>query len=453
MKRLLFMLIMLLFYGAINAQEVKNEDIRFNQYGKIVDRKPVDAEVRNGIMVFESKDGDYRMWFDIRVQADAQFFSDKALNPIGYGTSIRRARFAVKADLSERWYGEIDLDFANGILELKDAYLKYDFLNGLETRAGNFKERFSMSQNTTSRYLPFMERSMAVNTFVPSRHIGWEVSYTGSKFLAVGGLFFQEIDDAEMRTYVEDNNKDFGRDAGYSLTGKVIYMPFNHKTDYGLHLAYAYSYRTPKSSVAPGEYGSARYSTRSLSSINRKKYLDTDLIPNLSHSTLMNFEAAFYYKGFSVEGEYVMNQTHRNNNLETLNFGGYYVQGSYLLFGGTKAYNKSEGEFTQPNIGKSWGDVELGFRYDYVNLNNKDIYGGAGEGITAGLTFYTNRNVKVQLNYSYVNHDRYATGKGKLFVGHDIEGNLTRDPKKVATSAGKAGDDFGMFGVRFEIDF
>jgi len=256
-----------------------------------------------------------------------------------------------------------------------------------------------------------------------------------------------------MRIFVEDNNKDYGRDEGISLTGKFVLQPFGFDTKKGLHLGYAYSYRTPKTDVPPGEYGMARYSSRSLSSINRKKYLDTDLIPQLDHSTLSNIEIAAYYKGFGLQSEIISNRTFRKNNLETLSFGGYYVQGVYMLFGGTQIYNKSEGEFTQPDKGKKWGDVELALRYDYVNLNDKEIYGGAAEGWTAGLNFYTAKNVKFQLNYSLLNHDRYASGKKKLYVGHDVTGALTKDPMKVADANGKAGNDFSMIGIRCEIDF
>ncbi|OQB31124.1 MAG: Porin P precursor [Bacteroidetes bacterium ADurb.Bin174] len=433
-----------------NAQE---SELRLNQYGKVVDRTPLILENRDGILVFESKNQDYRLWFDIRVQADAQFFFNEKLNDIGNGTSIRRARFATKAQVTENWYGEIDLDFANGILELNDAIIMYDFLNGLTTRVGNFKERFSMSQTASSRYLNFMERAMVVTAFAPSRHIGWDVAYSAPWFLAVGGIHFQEIEDAETRIYVEDNNKDFGRDEGYSLTGKLVARPFGHNNDYTLHLGGAYSYRTQKTSVAPGEYGSARYSTRSLSSINRKKYLDTDLIPDLDHEQLTNIELAGFYKGLALQSEIINSRTYRKNNKKPLDFGGFYVQASYILFGGKQVYNAEEGEFTQPDKGKKWGDIELAVRYDYINLNDKDVFGGSAEGYTIGLNFYTARNVKFQLNYSYLNHDRYANGKGKLFVGHDVEGKLTKDPKKVADAAGKAGNDFGSFGVRCEIDF
>lgn len=436
--------------------QTKESDVRYDQYGKKVDRNPLNAEMRNGVLVFETPDQDYKLWYDIRVQTDGQFFFNDELNPNGDGFTIRRARFAVKANLTKNWYGEIDINVSNGALELEDAIIQYNFTNflkGLTTRVGNFKEQFSMSQTASSRYLNFMERTMVVSAFTPSRHLGWDATYSGSRFLLAGGVFFQEIKDLEMLTFVEDNNKDFGRDQGYSLTGKAVLQPFGDNKDYGIHAAYAISYRTPKTDVAPGEYGMARYSTRSLSSINRKKYLDTDLIPGLDHIVLSNIELAGYYGGLGVQSEIISNKTYRNNGLDPLNMGGFYVQGTYLLFGGKQLYDKAQGEFNQPERGKKWGDVELALRYDYINMNDKDIFGGSAEGYTAGLNFYASRNFKFQINYSYVNHDRYASGKGKLYVGHDVEGNLTKNPSKVVESDGKAGNDYGMLGVRCEIDF
>lgn len=439
-----------------SAQTSQKTEVRYDQYGKKVDRTPLVAEMRNGVLVFETPNQDYKLWYDIRVQTDANFFFNDDMNPIGDGFSIRRARFAVKANLTKNWYGEIDLNVSNGALELEDAILQYNFTNalkGLNSRVGNFKEQFSMSQTSSSRYLNFMERAMVVNTFAPSRHLGWDATYSAKYFLATGGVFFQEIKDLETLTFVEDNNKDFGRDQGYSLTGKFVLQPFGENKDYGIHAAYAYSYRTPKTDVAPGEYGSARYSTRSLSSINRKKYLDTDLIAQMSHEMRSNIEIAGFYKGLGFQSEIINNQTFRNNNLATLNFGGFYAQATYMLFGGKNVYDKAQGEFNQPDKGQKWGDVELTFRYDYIDLNDKDVMGGSAEGYTAGLNFYAARNVKFQLNYSYLNHDRYASGKGKLYVGHDVNGELTKDPTKVADPNGKAGNDYGQLGIRCEIDF
>jgi phosphate-selective porin OprO/OprP len=452
MKRILIIVAVLLAMQTAVAQDTSRQD-RFNQYGRLVSRSPLDVENRNGILVFESKDQQYRLWFDIRVQVDGQMAIGKTMNPIGNGTSIRRARFAAKTNLTPNWYGEIDLDFSNGVLELNDAYIQYDFRNGLAFRTGNFKERFSMSQTSSSRYLNFLERAMVVTAFAPSRHVGLEGSYSGQYFVASTGVFFSEVEDAEMRTFVEDNNKDYGRDEGASITAKLALQPFGDNKDHGVHVAYAYSHRNPKTSVDPAEYGGIRYSTRSLSSINRKKYLDTDVIPNFDHSVLNNIEVAAYYKGLGFQSEYITNQVHRKANQPTLNFKGFYAQAACLLFGGHQFYNKTEAEFSQPYRGKKWGDVELAFRYDNIDMDDKTINGGAAEAYTAGVNFYASKNVRFQLNYSYINHDRYASGKKKLYVGYDLEGNLTKDPTKVADANGHAGEDYGLLGVRCEINF
>lgn len=456
MKKTVILIFLTAMSVALSAQNEQNVDVSYDQYGKKVDRNPLNAEMRNGILVFETPDKNYRLWYDMRVQTDAQFFFNDVLNPIGNGFSIRRARFAAKANLTKNWYAELDLNVANGALELEDAIIQYNFSNklkGLSTRVGNFKEQFSISRTESSRYFNFMERAMAVNAFTPSRHLGWDATYNARLFLASGGIFFQEVKDLETLTYVKDNNKDFGRDQGYSLTGKLVLQPFGDNKNHGIHAAFAYSYRTPKTDVDPAEYGMARYSTRSLSTINRKKYLDTDLIPNLEHEVITNIELAGFYHGLELQSEIINNQTFRTNNQQTLNFGGFYVQTAYLLFGGTQLYDKAQGEFNQPKPGKKWGDVELTLRYEFINLNDKEILGGSAEGYTAGINIYAARNFKFQLNYNYLNHDRYANGKGKLYVGHDVNGALTKDPTKVVDASGKAGNDYGQIGMRCEINF
>ncbi len=430
-----------------------NSSVRYNQYGVKVQRTPLLVEERNGILVMESKDRRHRVWYDVRAQADGAMFFGDTYNPIGNGTSIRRARFAVKTQIAEKWYGEFDMDISNSQLELKDAYVQRSFGDNFDLKVGNFKENYSMERTTTSRYLAFMERPMVINALTPSRHIGLLGTYHYKWLLAMGGIHFQRVDDIEERTYSLDNNKDLGIDEGYSFTGRLVFMPLYKDMNKGLHVGLAGSYRTPKTDAEAA--GTMRYSTRSLTSINRKKYLDTDLIAKVDYSTLNGFELAGYYKNLRFQSEYHLCSVHRLENLETLNFNGGYIFGGWLLFGGKYNYNSNEGEFTQVNRGKSWGDIEIALRYDYLNLNSsmETLMGGAGEGITFGINYFANNNVKIMLNYAYLNHDRYASGKNKLFVGYDENGQLTRNPKLVVDGKGKAGEDFSMVSVRFEINF
>lgn len=442
--------------------EMNDQSVRYNQYGAEVKRNPLLAESRDGILVFESFDQKYRFWFDVRVQVDGAFFfgEKEYMNPIGNGVTIRRARLGVKAQVTPNWYGEIDMDFANGEFELKDALVRFTGLDYFEFSLGNFKEDFSMSQTTTSRYLPFMERPMAVQAFAPSRHLGFDVKFRKDWAYASTGAFFQTIDNLETYTYVKDNNSAYGRDQKASWTSKIVINPlFYDEVDKGIHIGAGYSYRTPKTDVSPGRYPSLRYDVRNATSINRKKYLDTDYIPNVSHNYLYNFELAGNYKGFRVQGEYLANNIFFRQDApagfdrSVKKFKGWYAMFGALLFGGEQRYNSGDAKYTQPTLGREWGDIELLVRYDYLDLNSNGIYGGAGQNFTLGINYYVNQNVKFVLNYQYSDNDRYANGRGDYYIGYDAAGKPTANYKIVDAAKGKAGISYHMIGARVEIDF
>jgi phosphate-selective porin OprO/OprP len=426
---------------------------RFNQYGVPVDRTPVVSEAREGVMVFESRDGDYKMWFDSRVQSDFSVLWGEKLNELpDYGAEVRRARFAVKVELPGNWEAEIDLVLSDSRADLKDAYLRYSFDKNKWIRVGNFKERFSMETNTTSRYLPLAERPINTRVLTPSRHLGFQAAYGTGPVLAVGGLHFQDVGGWEEVENRKENYRN-GFTEGYSFTGKLTAMAFRSDPHKGLHFAVAGSYRTPKTHVRAGAQNVVRFDTRTYPNINRNKYLDTDRFV-ADNYTLTNLELAGYYGPIRLQSEYSTASITRPDDLGVEKFNGFYVMGSVALFGGKQRYNIYEGEFTQPSTGKSWGDMELALRYEYLDLNSREgSMWGSGEGYTIGLNYYAKSNVKLMLNYRYANHDRYATGRGALFVGRDINGELTKNPQQVADPKGEGGDSYHGMTLRFEVAF
>jgi phosphate-selective porin OprO/OprP len=221
-----------------------------------------------------------------------------------------------------------------------------------------------------------------------------------------------------------------------------------------LHIGVAASYRTPKTSAEIEN--SYRFSSRSLTSINRKKYIDTDDILNVDNNILFNTELAASWKNIMLHGEMILNKINRTQeNGGSAQIGGGFVQAGILLFGGQYVYNSTEGEFTQIDRGRNNKDLELAFRFDYMNANDFDakIYGGAANGYTVALNYYLSSNVKLMLNYSYLDHDRYANGRGKLYIYKDEQGNLYKDPFEYEIPTGKGGDDFSIISARIEIDF
>lgn len=478
MKKALFVSFLMLAASSLMpaAGQSEGEETDINQYGQVVGSLPVQARLQDGILVFKNQKENYKMWFDVRVQADAavyfgapdfcamQLNGKDNTNHIGNGMSIRRARFAVKAELGKGWYGEIDTDWTSGTPEIKDAIVSYYGVPGLEIKAGNFKENFSIQRNTTSRYLMFMERAM-VTSLAPSRHLGIEARYANNWFWGAAGVFGPELKGSEEMTAMEDGNKDFGYNEGLSYTGKIVIRPLYKSSTSSLHIGGAFSYREPKLTSTDG-YNVARYSTRNSTNINRKKYLDTDVIKGLDHELAWTVELAGHWKQLRYESAYIARGAFLDANKNDKGpqwAEGWYAQASWLLFGGTQSYDSDGAKYTRITSDHNWGNLELAVRYQYCDFNTGKLFsrnpadvgywGGSSEAVTVGLNYYPQKNVKIMLNWQYVNNDRYANGKGKLYTGYDLAGNPTKDPDKVVAPDGKAGVDYQMLSLRFQVAF
>ncbi len=465
MKKFLITLSALCIASLAFAQQ--EEEVQYNQYGQKVESLPIDARLQDGILVFQNKAANYKMWFDVRIQGDAAvyFGYDKNLVSIGNGMNIRRSRFAIKAQLDKNWYGEFDSDWTSGTPEIKDAILEYTGIPNLSIKMGNFKENFSIQRNTTSRYLQFMERPM-VTALAPSRHLGVAATWSCPLVWVSGGVFGPELKSSEEMTAMEDGNKDYGLNEGLSYTGKVAIRPINNQTS-SLHIGAAVSYREPKLTSTDG-YNATRYSSRNSTSINRKKFLDTDAIKGLDHELAYTVELAGHWKQLRYEGAYIARTAYLNpektvipkEDLGPQTADGWYVQAGWLLFGGQQNYDAKGGKYTRINPGRSWGDVELCARYEVADFNCSKYYaGGSAQAFTLGLNFYPTKNVKFVINYQYNINDKYANGKGandgtdeaaKWFVGYDASGNKCKVPSQIV---GNTGICYSMIACRFQVAF
>ncbi len=165
---------------------------------------------------------------------------------------------------------------------------------------------------------------------------------------------------------------------------------------------------------------------------------------------LTGIEAAVYRNGWRLQGEYIYNHISRRSLSDTHLHGGY-VQAAYLI-GGTHQIDRSRGAFTQPLVGKK-GALELALRYDYADFNHQDIHGGRSRQYTAGVNYYINNNLKVMINYAYVDYDDNANGDNTLYIGKNATGELTTTPAEVDARQGKPGNRFSTLNLRFQIRF
>ncbi|MEE4259337.1 MAG: porin [Bacteroidales bacterium] len=430
-----------------------------NDYGQEVGvRVSLNPESRDGILMLSSTDNRFRYWFDNRVYFDgAMYYGDNTYqgddNKIGNGVNIRRMRFAMKAILWGNWGAEIDFDFGNNAVDIKDAYVRYIGKNW-QIKAGNFREPFSMETMTTSRYITFMERPYSTEQ-APSRHLGVDYKMFFNKVFFEVGVFSSNI----ANDLIRDQNKSKGTDAGWSVTGRFAFAPIK-KDKQVLHLGIASSYRVPKIQEIGDPENSFRYGENAETEINRKKYIDTDWVPYCETKVLLGGEIAYAVKNFRVQGEYIRTSIKRDSTKvpegeDRYTMQGFYVMGAWLINNADYYYNMGDAEFSQIDFrNNKKGAFEVALRYSFMDANTfKDgedtpwMAGGSGETYTIGLSYYFNYNVKLMLNYAYVNHDRWADGKGayKTFdvdeIGNDI------------TPTGQGGIDFSTIQARILIAF
>ena len=443
--------------GDISVYMAAAKDV--NDYGQEIGmRVSLNPESRDGILMFSSEDKQFKYWFDNRVYFDGAFYlGDNTYqgedNAIGNGVNIRRMRFAMKAIIYGNWGGEIDFDFGNNAVDIKDAYVRYMGKNW-QVKAGNFREPMSMETMTTSRYITFMDRPYATEQ-APSRHMGIAYKTFTNHIFFEGGVFSSNI----ANDLIRDQNKSKGTNAGWSVTARFAYAPIK-KDKQVLHFGISGSYRVPKIPEIGDPINSFRYGENAETEINRKKYIDTDWIEDSQYKTIAGFEAAYAIKNFRVQGEYLMTNIQRDVDEvpeaeDKVSMGGFYVMGAWLVNNADYYYNMGDAEFSQIDFRDyNKGAFEVAVRYSYMDANSfKDgddipfIAGGAGETYTLGLSYYFNYNVKLMLNYAYVNHDRWANGKGK-YKTWDV--NAAGDD---ITPTGEGGIDFHTIQARILIAF
>lgn len=374
------------------------------------EKVPMGVNQRNGKLVFESKDGAFQWWFDSRIQFDgAMYFENK--NPLSNGTLFRRVTFATKAVLNRDWQAEVDLEFAEQVLELRDVWIQYTFPEvNLSLRAGNFKEPFGMERLNSSRLLTFLERSAVSSAFPRGRRVGFAARYWTENAQITAGIFGHE-----PGTKIDKGTKD----EGFSSNVRLSYAPVN-KHGQNIHIGAAYAYTIPDAvpDLAPN---TIEINARAESYVFDPKFLHTGDISDVNYYNRFGGEVMGIFGPFYVQGEYQMTKVKRWYGKEDIDLSGGYGMIAFNITGETRYYYADEGEVgpVEKPI-NSWGALEVAFRYSILDLNDlgAGIKGGKSNQMMFGLNYYPNSNIKIQLNYSMVDMDENATSKGRL-IGDD----------------------------------
>ena len=354
----------------------------------------------------DSADKSQRLRIGGRIMNDWGFFStgdelNEAVGPVVNGTEFRRARLYLSGHMYDRVNFKAQYDFAGGSAGFKDVYMGIDKLPGAgKLQVGHFKEPFSLEMQTSSKYITFMERSLA-NVFAPERNSGMMIANTGmDKRLTWALGAFRD----------SDGFGEAGGPGNYAVTGRVTTSPWY--ADGGsklLHLGLAYSHRNPTGDTVRIRQRPEAHLTN--------RFVDTGRFPAESLD-LVGVEAAVVVGPASFQSEYIYNSVHQPNGGDA-SFGSFYLQGSYFLTGERRPYRASGGHFNRVkplhNLGdqNGWGAWEIALRYSQLDLNDQLINGGELRDVTLGLNWYLNPTTRLMWNYVFA--DRVELGEAHLF--------------------------------------
>ncbi|RME32869.1 MAG: porin [Gammaproteobacteria bacterium] len=339
---------------------------------------------QRGRLEFRSPDGAFRTRIGGRVQADYDAF-DSDVAKMGGGSEIRRARLFASGTLWRVWDYKLQYDFVNtGRAGIKDAWIGYTALPLGSVKMGHFKEPWSLDDQTSSKYVTFIERALP-EAFSPGRAIGLGWSGAGLRWSAAVGLFGEGVGKPAVATAQE----------GYAVSGRATFLPLYSDGNL-LHLGLSASWRDT------GSGSTLRFRTRPEAHGAGVQLVDTG---DFDADSLLRFgaEVSWVHGPFNLQGEYMGVAVDRAQpGRRDPYFDGWYLEGSWFLTGESRHYRQGRFAAVTPkaSVGDGgWGAWEIGLRYSGIDLSDEDIAGGEERNFTAGVNWYPVPNLRFMANY------------------------------------------------------
>jgi phosphate-selective porin OprO/OprP len=383
------------------------------------------------------------------------------------GATIRRARLGVEGTFFKDTDYKFEYDFTrgNGLNAggITDAFIRYNFSKAFSVKAGSFKEPFSMEEATSNRYTTFIERNMAVNTFVDNLNtykVGAGANYAAERWQAatsfqtegVGGYnaygnnSLTNSTGSAINTNGGVNQNGGGGDTSWEVNARVTGQPWMESKTKFLHVGASGSYISINNNyLADGSYsnGGIIYANGVGANVDRSSLLNTanltttgPLATGRRANSVSRFgvESALVYGPFSAQSEYIQtNVDGKGYNSNALN--GAYAYMTYFLTGESRNYKPKTGAWDRikPNhnfdLKGGWGAWELATGYDYMDLNSGPISGGRASTYKLGVNWYPNSHIRVMADYIHlldINTTNAATPTGRAWNNGSLDMIETR---------------------------
>ncbi len=359
---------------------------------------------RDGFSI-RSASGDFLLKIGGYINADGRFYlsDDARLGTDGF--LLRRVRPEFRGTL----YRFIDFrlipDFAEGKTVLQDAHVDIRFSPKFVVRAGKFKAPLGLERLQSDPDTVFMERGLA-SDLVPNRDAGAQVW---------GDLFGARLSYAVavMNGTPDGASSDIANGDGKDYFARVFATPFSkagagHPLK-GLGVGFA------------GSRGKQEGALATYKSVGQLTFFSFDSAAAAGGARVRYSPQAYYYYGrFGLLAEYVRSDQKVRKGAAVSNIGSksWQVAGSCFLTGESRGY-KSTAPGADFNPGKrGWGAWEIAARFEGLALDpaayrlglaNRAKSAQKANAWGAGLNWYLNANLRLELNYEETRYTGGAT--------------------------------------------
>jgi len=390
--------------------EAENQRLReqLDAGGQRVERveQRVARAVQPGVAPTQAPSDDFSFKTRGVLNADAAAFHARAG---GYdynsGSALRRARLGFEGTAWRDFKWRIEADFSGNQVALQDAYVQFAGVKPWAFTFGQHKAPYGLEANNSDNNNVFLERGMFTNAFGNAgaeRRIGASAFY-GTDRLTFGiGVFG---DNESSQRVAASPDESIG--ANTRITWAPLFEP-----GHALQLGAAGYYR---SELREGGVAHAvRFADRPGVRVDGGAFADTGVIRDADALRYLGGEAVYVRGPLTLAGEYGRAHVARRSGLDTLEFDGSYVFGSWFLTGETRPLKAGNFDRIKPHADFDWqkgsyGAFELALRYDRFDFAETPVaaaQGNQGHTRTFGLNWYLNPNLKLMFNWLRIHGER-----------------------------------------------
>jgi len=374
-------------------------------------QKPVDVawksapQLKQGDWSFKPKG---RMQFDTVWVGAPDGADDKGL---GVASEVRRIRLGGEGTMPGNFGYKLEVELSDNKVDLVDTYVSWQS-GPFTLRLGNQNQFQSLDELIGDTTGTVMERAAFTDAFNFERRLGLTAEWQKGPLLLQAGLFTDDVNALSNSSNGDENNS-------FGVDGRIVFAPKWGDTQ--LHLGASGHYRDLNDMADAG----VQYRQRPFSHVTNSYFMDSGAI-KASSETHYGLEFAAVRGRWHAAAETHWLKADRIDGANPTFFGGYGEVGFYLTPGDSRVYKNGIFDRSSPKNPVSQGgigSIQLTLRYDYLDMNDRDIRGGTQNGYIAGLVWTPVNFLRLNLNYAHLDYkDAVALANGNRNYGADVLG-------------------------------